>query len=77
MKFRVSRTSDRSAELPPCDGAYLDVRGHERTNKWAIEIDSLESFIKLINIVGEIVVCFPCKYNDFLPSIEIYDTFRE
>ena len=78
MKFRVHKTSEYSSEEPPCEGAYLDVKGDEwERNKWAIEIDSLEALMKLTEIEGQVVVSRPCDYNDDFPEIEIYDTYRE
>jgi len=78
MKFRVHRTSEFNSEEPPCEGAYLDVKGDEwNSNKWALEVDSLEALVKLTDVEGQIVVSPPSDYTDNYPEIEIYDTYRE
>ena len=78
MKFRIHKTSEFDSEEPPCKGAYLDKKGDEwEPNKWAIEIDSLETLIKVTENEGQLIITPACDYNDNCPEIEIYDTYRE
>lgn len=77
MKFRIERTSDFNNEAPPCEGAYLDVKGCEwENNKWAIDINSLEDLLNLTENEGRIIVFAPHERTDNYPAIEIYDDFR-
>lgn len=81
MKFYVRRTSDWRLTNPPCDGAIEEkyvienVYGEkiERT-RFFINIESLEELMGFISEQGEVVV--GTEYND-LPTIEIYDGYRE
>lgn len=63
MVYEVSRSSDWFGENKPCKSAY------KSSDKWYIEINTLEELQELINSDGKIIV-------DKL-SIEIYDSYRE
>ena len=70
MKFYCERTSKFVGQ--PCDEA-------ERVNDltYTIEINSLEQLMDFIDRHGEVVV-FPSEPDGRpLPTIEIYDTWRE
>ena len=76
MKFRITRTSDWVRNDAPCDGAFLDGTTPHGEKKWAIEIPDLESLVKLSDDCA-IIVNTATPYTDNLPSIEIYDDYRE
>ena len=76
MKFRVSRTSDWAGDNEPCKGSFVE----ENTNygtKWAIELADLDALIDLCKKEGYIIVKGECPATDGLPSLEIYDDYRE
>ena len=81
MKFRITRTSDWSNEKSPCEGAYLDKIEYEGTSyeyrHWAIDISSLEELIALRDKVEEALVLEKEDDEHGLPSIDIYDYYRE
>ena len=78
MKFIIERTSCYSGSEQPCEGASIfshDDKWDE--TKWSIEINSLEDLMALAGKEGELIVAAPCEATYNLPSIEIYDTYRE
>ena len=78
MTFRIHRTSEFSSENPPCAGARLEEKGDFwRSNKWVVDIDSLEALMKIVEAEGEIIISGPCHENNNRPEIEIYDDYRE
>ena len=74
MKFEVFRSSNILPTLtdkPPCEGATLvsDVQ----FPYWTIEIESLEALIAFCEKNGKVVI----EPDKPLPTLEIYDTWRE
>ena len=93
MKFRVSRTSYEPGDPPPCPGAFTETvldSGHS-IKAWMIELNSLEELVGFAaRHDGRLVLSFESySYYDFengkpfkrrpgdLPSLEIYDYWRE
>lgn len=81
MKFRITRTSNWSGERAPYEGTYLDKIEYKGTSYehkyWAIDISSLEELIALRDKVGEALVIEKEDEEPGLPSIDIYDYYRE
>ncbi len=52
-----------------------------RTSDWKykeqVEINTLEELIDFVRDNGDIIIQKPYPYRDNLPSIEIYDDWRE
>lgn len=74
MEFIISRTSHRTLwqnEVPPCEGAY---QKHPSEITWYIIINSLEELLSLEERVGHDLVL---GWYGPVPTIEIYDTWRE
>ncbi len=74
MEFHITRTSDvyNDTKPKPCDGAYL------KNNIWCIKITSLEKLLQLSKQEGELVIENDGFHNSQgIPSIEIYDDWRE
>lgn len=79
MKFYVYRTSHRK-ETPPCDGAYQELVSffdYEPDMEWVVEIPNLEALIELVKKGGKEVIIDSNQSWCSLPSIEIYDSYRE
>lgn len=78
MIFDISRTSNCAHKVPPCKEAYLS-ENPEWPNKdfkqWLIEINSLEELINLSKSEDDELVIN--SNGNHLPSIEIYDGYRE
>ncbi len=73
MKLNIERTSSTTHKDPPCEGATRVGDAYE----WTIELASLEALVALTESVGEsIIVHAPIREGD-LPSLEIYDYYRE
>ena len=47
-----------------------------KTKEWVVEINTLEELLKFINKYGQVIIGSWYKYKN-LPSIEIYDDYRE
>ena len=78
MKFRVIRTSDWMYKDAPCEGAVIDHVNKYGDNVWTIEIADLTALLDLCaKEVTSVVVSGPCGVSDNLPTIEIYDDYRE
>ena len=78
MKFAIERTSDWNGEKKPCEEAVLVKEGSAHTDpEYHIEINSLEALVELMKREGEIIIKEGGYYEDGLPCIEIYDTYRE
>jgi hypothetical protein len=86
MRFRIFQTSciGRVMEdseghyflaAPPCEGAVL---ANKRKTEYEIEIESLEELVELAYL-GEngLAVYPPIKETGGLPSLEIYNDYRE
>ena len=70
MKFYCERTSKIWGR--PCDEA---TQVDEYT--YTIEINSLEQLMSFVDRHGDVVIIPPNDDNKKLPTIEIYDTWRE
>lgn len=88
MKFIVSRTGQSSRDTSaPCEGAvreqitrrYLHSGelGERITEEWVTEIDDLVALMAFCDAHGECIIDSGSTYSDNLPSIEIYDDYRE
>lgn len=78
MKFRVRRTSDWLCEDAPCEGAVIDHTDRYGSNVWTIEVADLTALLDLCaKEVTSVVVSGPSEYINNLPTIEIYDDYRE
>jgi len=84
MRFQITRTSaGYYRKEKPCDGAFVykrerDTLDDEDRLSWAIEVNSLEELLQIIEKNGEpIIISGACNYQDGLPQIEIYDDYRE
>jgi len=81
MLFVIDTTSYRYDEedAAPCEGAtvykFTDQAGNVRT-KWVIEIADLEDLMRL-KALGRVNLIIGHDYCTALPSIEIYDDYRE
>jgi hypothetical protein len=73
MKFYIERTSDYGAK-PTADAVYVETDGDFGYKMYTIEIRTLEELMKLIEKEGQIVISPNSKG---LPTIEIYDDWRE
>lgn len=70
IRFRVTRTSDRSVyemAQKPCEGAFAD------GERWFLLIENLEALEKFIRKYGDVVISMTEKTN----FLEIYDDYRE
>jgi len=84
MRFDIVRTSsDYYREEKPCDGAFVYKK--KRVSKlddqdclfWAVEVNSFEELMKIVDIEGQVVLSCACPETNELPRIEIYDNYRE
>ncbi len=48
-----------------------------KKTRWVIEINSLEDLVELQKEHGELVIGSSYNHKDQIPSIEIYDSYRE
>ena len=71
MEFIITRTSDFWMEKPPCSKAKEKV--DDGLKFYAIEINSLEELLKLIDEEGMLVL----NGHEGSYSVEIYDDYRE
>jgi len=71
MKFTIERTSDWGGEQAPCQAAQRD------GDYWVIEIETLEDLLKLRDETGDDLIVGRAYAAKDMPSIEIYDTYRE
>ena len=79
MKFNIERTSDAFGDTKPIPYAVCESEGYNEFNGlyeriYTIEINTLEELMKLIEKEGQIVISPNSKG---LPTIEIYDDWRE
>jgi hypothetical protein len=87
MRFIVKRTSglgwDDKQGTRPTENATLETvelktsRGELTRDEWVVEIDSLEALIELVDKEKTEIVVDNDKDRKSLPSIEIYDDYRE
>lgn len=90
MKFKITRSSFHGGDEKPCDESFLlkeeeyesrDKDGNvwrEFTIKtWAIEIDTLDELMNLIDKYDDIIVRKINDAGEEEPTIEIYDDYRE
>lgn len=71
MEFYTERTSASTWYKQPCEEAKEIKRG-----EYTIEINTLEQLLDFVNKYGEVII-FPKDYRGSLPTIEIYDGWRE
>lgn len=77
MKFIITRTSQRARKGKPCEEAILE-QIDKNKELYTIEISSLNELIDFIKKQEHAVVIQDKSYfNKGLPSIEIYDDWRE
>lgn len=76
MTFRITRTSDAYCdEKAPCKNAQF-AWSISYANIWEIEIKSLDDLMELISETNKGLIIFgPTETG--LPTIEIYDDYRE
>lgn len=82
MKFRIEKTSDPSFKNKrPISRARLDKRETDwrgrSKNHWSVEVNTLEELMRMVKRKGSIIVHSPSGDKDGLPSLEIYDDYRE
>lgn len=86
MKFHVTRTSNYSDNIKPCEKAkeiITEIRSVNTTTArkiWYIEVNSIEDLLSFIDEQESEVVINTQKTDivDYgMPSIEIYDDYRE
>ena len=78
MKFYIERTSDHHNGSQPTPNAVCTCRKYYKQydmyqDAYTIEINTLEELMKLVEKEGRIII-LPTKR---MPTIEIYDDFRE
>lgn len=82
MKFLITRTSDRNKREdthPPKKGAqWSKASGSRRRGHWFINIKSLEDLIELVEFDGPVILDSDVALTgNSIPSIEIYDDYKE
>ncbi len=88
MRFLVSRSSYNWSGPPndkPCDDAFLisvpqrPFLGRPRpdADEWVVDIRDLEHLVQLTKDVGAVIVTTDGCAEGRLPSLEIYDDYRE
>lgn len=77
MKFIIYRTSNMvpTKEAKPCEEATLD-REVNRMATWTVEIESIEALCAFCNKYGDVII-HPKEEDEEIPSLEIYDSYRE
>lgn len=78
MEFLITRTSSSGFNpQKPCKGAKKKELGsllsRRLVERWAIEINTLEELLQLIDKEGTSIIFKSSKYRE----IEIYDGYRE
>ncbi len=78
MEFLIIRTSSSGFDpQKPCEGAKKKELRYPSSKKvierWAIEINTLEELLELIDKEGTSIIFESSKYRE----IEIYDGYRE
>lgn len=76
MKFGLTRTSEWNDKVMPVESKKCFRGTEDGAPKWMIEVNSLSELMRFINEECEGLVVI-CNYGDHLPSIEIYDDYRE
>ena len=73
MRFRIKRTSDR--KNCPCRESVFN----RETQEYNIEINTLEELVAFSEKYGELILKDDNYYGKekYIPSIEIYDDYRE
>ena len=88
MKFVIKKTSDRKhdpaqphdkavrGERQTCDPEKSGVH-HIMVPAWLIEVNTIAELMQLIADVDDPIIIHPTYLCDDLPTIEIYDDYRE
>ena len=77
MKFRVTRTSLRGRDKPPTSDAHKVGKDEFGEAIYEIEIISLEALLQFCRDEGEAIFYAEKSPSQSMPTIEIYDDFRE
>lgn len=85
MKFRLIRTYQTTTRewnpdvsYPKLYDDFKDRISVSEKNEYIIDIVSLDEFLSIIReTCGSVVVETGSVLNDYMPTIEIYDTWRE
>jgi len=76
MKFSVTSTSGTQYEHPLITWYEGDDWGNGEA-----EVSTIEELIEIANLAGysdtKMLVVMPDRFNDGVPTLEIYDTYRE
>jgi hypothetical protein len=72
MKFLIERTSNNEYAKQPCPEAYAGYIDGD----WVVHIEDLDDLIDFVKRYGNIIISAESSYNT-LPTIEIYDDYRE
>ena len=85
MKFRITRTSHDWFEVdkPPCDGCRAEdyterINRHNVQDRgWFRDLESLEELLEFVAEQRVPVIVGPYTFAPDIPTIEIYDDYRE
>lgn len=77
MKFRVTRTSLRGRDKPPTSDAHKIGEDEYGQAVYEIEIASLEALVQFCRDEGTVICGAEKKTSRSMPTIEIYDDYRE
>jgi len=70
MKIYITRYSNPSEKIQPCEEARLD-----KNNRWYVDINSLEGLIDLAEKYQTLILEVDHKLNEF--RIEIFDDWSD
>ena len=70
MEFTIRRTSHWGKKKPTA-------KAYEGNDIWYIEIKDLDALMSLVGEEGDIIVSDTTWGSEGMPSLEIYDNYRE
>jgi hypothetical protein len=80
MRVRVIRTSGKAPEIEgvtPADVEFKSPKGSYTVTCWTTELESVADLVKFTESVGNVVFSTPLDLGCTIPTIEIYDDYRE
>lgn len=78
MKFRIYRSSFDDKFIEGAHPVEMEDPFHHRCTVYQIEVNTVEDIMAIVEREGEPVIVFPAdEFYGNLPSLEIYDDYRE